>query len=625
MRKKFLFIVSIFIVTLVYFWPSKAIAVCPVHCRQQCVEECCQRVWSCRCCRRETVCNHVCSDGEDGGDGTPPTPKGPIMGVVWYDFNENTAYDAGEAWGTSSCSSNVSVGMNVNYGGSNASWGCQAGPMPYYSGAAVDKGSTQTVTLTPPNSYDCSWVTWSYTVCGNAACNSGNTTGSGTGCTATVPNISENGNHLWWKIAPIYRSISGNLGELTGGVGACNLTGTFDIPGLSTVAYQGLSTVGSSPVTGGRTGLASYNISRLYNVTNFNTVCVNGPTVSGNKVYVLKCAASSQVACTVSSGSCVSCNPNTSLRSGNVALNFGFNMYDAKKWYTSIDGDLFGANIITYVATNPQAGSGFKPNIIINRTGSTPGGFGLAETTINTQTLGTSISAKGGGATQVGIRAANRGVDSWLHSFGFKAPANAITAMVGQNNFVAGKVYKYTAAQMNTILARADMAPGSSYAITGGVAGQPNLAIIFVEDLAPTISITKRFISANPQDMLIIVSAAPISIAANLSVPNLTTFSSTSTPQIQAILVSKGSIDTNTVGQTPTYDLPIVFTGSLLSRSQLALSRSLGGYNNSLYPSEVVNYVDTTIAKIIDYEMANTTISNYTGITTFDTQWEYIQ
>jgi hypothetical protein len=549
-----------------------------------------------------------------------PPPTKALTGFVWEDLNGSGTLNTGDKYWTTaaypgaSCrTAGQSAVLNVSISGQSAaapSWSCNSGVVTYTT-PAYSAGS-RTFVLTPPNNYTCSTVSWSYRVCTNATCTTA-TSGAGTGCSATIPNYSGTfTNTLNWRVNQVTpRSIAGRV-HLTNNITTCDNSDRLNVSGLTATAYNGATSIGSASVNA-TSGV--YNINNnLFDTNAMTSVCINGNIVSGSQAYQLACVKGTNVTCTKGSGTCaVTCTPSNALALNNLGINFGFVPVSNDKWFSVIDGDIYGDSVATSVAANPLGG--FSPYIVNTQTATTVGGYGFTANTLDTDTAGTGESEKGGSAERLAVNPSYPPSDQWLNKFSFSVPENAETAVPSGNEFEEGKVYSFSVDQFNSILEE------GTYSFAGGNSNAPAAAIVYVTG-SGEVDIASNFISDNDDKTLLVITTANVNITKDPGVDTVG-YSVIGASQVDLAIITQGNINFESQYVGSTFDRPIMIYGGLMARGGINPDRNLGAINNAAYPSISVRFYPYLMELIKTYEIENATNGAYTGLTTVDVQFDY--
>jgi len=414
------------------------------------------------------------------------------------------------------------------------------------------------------------------------------------------------------------RTISGNLYE-TSNPSVCNQSASLAssvASGLNVTAFDGTTQKGS---TAGVSGNGTYSVSNLFSTDSISSLCVNGALDSATGSYQLSCVKASGITCIKGSGACaISCTPANALATTSPTLSFGFSLFGNDKWFDAIDGDIYGDGIIAYVASAPDPLAGFSPYLINTQSGSSIGGYGFSATTIDTQSTGSDVSEKGGSGQRLAVLPAYPPTDGWLNKFNFAIPSGAITSIPSNNSFEDGKVYSFSVSQFNSILNE------GSYKFERGDSFAPAVAIVYVTG-SGSININSDFVSKNNDKSLVVVTTAEINISKEAGTA-LNNYRVNEASQIDLIIIAKKDI--NFASQynenASIFDKPLMIYGSLASMGTINMNRNLGFVSNASYPATSVRFYPYLMSLIARYELENNTTGEpYTGLATFDVQFNY--
>lgn len=223
----------------------------------------------------------------------------------------------------------------------------------------------------------------------------------------------------------------------------------------------------------------------------------------------------------------------------------------------------------------------------------------------------------------------NQHDSKWLEDFTFKAPTNALNgtsdlydSVVSGVILLNSGVYDIPAAYVNSVF---DMLTGDfNYRIVGG-----NLAILYVRDVSGTLNIPKNIISTDSTRLLLIVDGS-VTIDSDIGT-NMTSLNIINEPQIEAGIIAKDKITFESIGGLITashYDKPIVVSAPLITRDDvdgIEFLRDLYHYGNDTTPAESVKAFNKYIYLLSALERTESQDNlYYTGLTTYDLDWEYI-
>jgi hypothetical protein len=177
----------------------------------------------------------------------------------------------------------------------------------------------------------------------------------------------------------------------------------------------------------------------------------------------------------------------------------------------------------------------------------------------------------------------------------FGTPSNP-TSTSNFQNLNPDNVYRFT---------------GSINANTAYTLTKDGVVVVYVIGVNPFV-INANFTSSSANRRIVFVTNSNVSIGSNVFTTNPIR---TSTPNIQAAIITSGSITLGAATSNPS----VVLEGPLAARVGLTLTRS--PYTTYTYPSEVVIYRSSLIKYLTAQERASL-ISNYTGLMTSEIIWE---
>ena len=288
-------------------------------------------------------------------------------------------------------------------------------------------------------------------------------------------------------------------------------------------------------------------------------------------------------------------------------VNLGIVPIKAQSWKSVIDGDIYASGIDVDI-------SGYSPkgeftNNLINQRQEGSGGYVFNTLDITTP-LDRIIEDKGGYTLNLGENHNDKALDL----FSFKPPDHDLVEEINtlSHDFTPGGVYKISVDDFNDS-AESDVL----YSLSSGI------AVVYV--LGDTEAVLKGSIQSLGSGRLILVIQPDLYISKDIGYDTtLSTYTIDSTPNIQAAIISKGNIifedllEDTKIGQ----DIPIMVTGPLVSKLNIDLKRDLG-FNNANYPAISVNHDQTLMCEVSQLEKEHLEYRNYTGLRTFDVQFDY--
>lgn len=331
------------------------------------------------------------------------------------------------------------------------------------------------------------------------------------------------------------------------------------------------------------------------------------------------------------------CNfdPGTPGDGATVTADVGLQKSYKRGWISIIDTDVFSSSLNVVI----PAGSTNNSNI-----DQTPFGFAkvlLNSSSNNSNTLGFAFSESlsnqpNSGSNKVyetlpdddllggygyNLKFSPNGVDhdsKWLENFTFTPPTDATDITIElPTEFAKDTVYKISADGFNSTVGTGT---GTyQYTISGG----DGIAILYVNG---DITIPKNITTASLGRLLIIVKGSvtitkdPGTIA--------TVFQMSDNPNIMAGIIASGDITVESIDglKTPTNkDIPVMLTAPLMSRTNISLQRDLYHDTNAVIPAQSVKQLNKYLYYLSALERLKSQDQIYfTGIATYDLDWEYI-
>ena len=210
----------------------------------------------------------------------------------------------------------------------------------------------------------------------------------------------------------------------------------------------------------------------------------------------------------------------------------------------------------------------------------------------------------------------------WLNNFSFDYPHSAEEAVLQDPNrdptfdflltanFQPGKVYYTESSSLQEFLNE-----GYNYCINS-----QGVSILFVNgDI--TIKNVKGFNTTCPGRLLLVVDGS-VSIEKQVGVDPLT-LRITDDPHIELGIIASGPIDFESPGDDD--DKAVMVSSPLISRTGISFSRDLGHDFNVKVPAESVKAFNKYLYLLTSLEREKSQENLYfTGVTTYDLDWEYI-
>ncbi|MBU1132806.1 hypothetical protein KKG08_00875 [Patescibacteria group bacterium] len=287
-------------------------------------------------------------------------------------------------------------------------------------------------------------------------------------------------------------------------------------------------------------------------------------------------------------------------------INLGVIPVDAISWKTVIDGDIFASGINIEIPETTPLG-GFS-SFLINSDGGA-GGYAFVKDALIS--LISKIAESQGGFAEALEDGGIIHNDVALQKFTFLPPDHPeVVNTSNLNSFENGKVYTISVSDFNSSLSSAPV----TYSLSSGMAV---LYIVGSDDVVVQNSLTSL-----GSGRLIIVTDAYVYVSKNVGYTGSVGFDITSNPNIEAAILTSKDITFESEGTNPGTDNPIMVLGPLVSAQIIHLGRDLGVLN-ARYPAIAVAHDQSLMCKIGKVEKDHQDYTNYTGLRTFDIQFDY--
>ena len=288
-------------------------------------------------------------------------------------------------------------------------------------------------------------------------------------------------------------------------------------------------------------------------------------------------------------------------------VNLGVVAIEAEAWKTVIDGDIFAGGIGIEVPDREPLGD-FSA-FLVNSDGGA-GGFVLAKGMMTTDSEKITETEDGGYAQQLNEGGLSHN-DIALYGFTFLPPDHEeVDEISSIDSFTDGSVYKISVDDFNSSLESGDV----SYGLDSG------FAVLYITG-SDDVVFENSLISSG-SGRLIIVTDSDVMISKNVGFEGATGYEIGATPNIQASIIASKDITFETEDTDPGTDDPVMVLGPLVSKQTINLSRDLGVLNAS-YPAISVKHDQTLMCELSELEKSKTDFINYTGLRTFDIQFDY--
>ena len=288
-------------------------------------------------------------------------------------------------------------------------------------------------------------------------------------------------------------------------------------------------------------------------------------------------------------------------------------------WITALDGDVFSEDIGMSTPAAPANGFG---SYLINHLSDGSGGYAFANNMITLAPV--NVSKNGGFAgnlmhpdftNQNKVQKSHNDIS--VEEFDFRAPnreyVKGIDSPEDFSSLENGGIYTISAETFN------DMLSASSAPLTYSVADS-GVAIVYVQDDQGELAFQRGFVPSN-NGRLLIIADSNVTFTKNVGFSTISEYTPTATPLVVAGIVSSGDIIFESTADVST-ELPILVQGPLVAKGTIQVPRNLGD-NNGLYPAVSVLYSPRYLTKLTQIERSHD-VQNYTGSSTFDVQFDYL-
>ena len=324
-----------------------------------------------------------------------------------------------------------------------------------------------------------------------------------------------------------------------------------------------------------------------------------------------------------------------------INLNIGLQTIYKKGWVSAIDADVFADRLNVIVPDGPTNNSssgqifqGFAKTLInssFNNSNYLGFIFSQSANRSNPDILrgcpnkkgfetNTSCNTEYGGYAYDLKNFDQEHKSIWLENFDFSPPSSAETLNSLPTTFGAGKIYQISSDKFNGRLGS-----GSDYSYTITSSGGEGIAILYVNgnsEINVNINIT------NPsKGRLLLVINGSLTVGSNVGT-NITSFQMSGNPNIMAGIIAKDQITFQSRGGSispSNFDKPIMVSAPLVSRAEISFKRDLYHDNNAVIPAESAKFFGKYLYYISSLEREkSSSYLYYTGVSTYDLDWEYI-
>jgi len=209
----------------------------------------------------------------------------------------------------------------------------------------------------------------------------------------------------------------------------------------------------------------------------------------------------------------------------------------------------------------------------------------------------------------------------WLENFDFSPPSSAKTLNDNlPNTFVAGGVY-----QISSDIFNERLGSGSDYSYTITSSGGEGIAILYVNGNSE-INVNINTTSTSKGRLLLVINGS-LTIGSNVGT-SISSFQMSGNPNIMAGIIAKDQITFQSRGGSispSNFDKPVMVSAPLVSRAGISFKRDLYHDNNAVIPAESAKFFGKYLYYISNLEREkSSSYLYYTGVSTYDLDWEYI-
>jgi hypothetical protein len=565
--------------------------------------------------------------------------------MIWSDDNNNGNRDLNEIWRgtqsftcyTSKLHTKFSMSITGESGNQIGDWWCHNTYGSYYKTPEpnpVEPETTKSVTLSSiPLGYK--FVSWQYITQESG----GSVVREGSGSSATnLPMPSSGWVNVHWELAQKKYNLKLKIREIppeesaTHSLCSSSEFDTFDVmPGASVTIKN---SDGSTTLCSGTSNNNGEFTCSIW--THQGKILIEvRKDVGGNvpETYTMKCP-------TVGSYSYEPSPPPT--EGTTITLdNIGLQTIYKKGWVSAIDADVFADRLNVIVPDGPTNNSssgqifqGFAKTLInssFNNSNYLGFIFSQSNNRSNPDILrgcpnkkgfetNTSCNTEYGGYAYDLMHFGQEHKSIWLENFDFSPPSSAETLNSLPTNFGAGKVYQISSDKFNGRLGS-----GSDYSYTIISGGGEGIAILYVNGNSE-INVNINTTSTSKGRLLLVINGS-LTIGSNVGT-SISSFQMSSNPNIMAGIIAKDQITFQSKGGSispSNFDKPVMVSAPLVSRAGISFKRDLYHDNNAVIPAESAKFFGKYLYYISSLEREkSSSYLYYTGVSTYDLDWEYI-
>jgi hypothetical protein len=206
----------------------------------------------------------------------------------------------------------------------------------------------------------------------------------------------------------------------------------------------------------------------------------------------------------------------------------------------------------------------------------------------------------------------------WLEKFSFNPPSSAMPIKDLPKVLTSASVYKIEADSHTGKLE----IPNTGYNYT--IEGDKGPVIIYVDG---NLDIKGSITTTSNQRILFVVNGQ-VDVSSSVGTPAIS-FNMSQNPNVMAGILANGRIsinkDPNRDISAGKVDIPVMLSAPLVSKTDISFQRDLGHQNNATMPGQSVKQYNKFLYEIAKLEREKGFDDLYfTGVTTFDLDWEYI-
>ncbi len=550
-----------------------------------------------------------------------------VEGNIWSDDNGNTVKDNFEKWRDSTylsgCSTpKVHPSFTLNYTGEAGNqikgWWCHVTAGAYYRGstgvaANIEPGQSHTFTLSNwPDGYKPK--SWVYNHPGYSI--SGNWSGFGSFSTSSIIMPTSGWTNVHWELQQQTYNLTIKV---------------KDIPPETLVEYSGDSCTLDLSVLDNLSDatviISSATGAELCNKTtdsNGEVTCDIWVNQGDLNITVRKRVNDEEVIRTYSmvcpSKGSYPYNPGVVADGDSKTELVGLKESYKESWVSAVDSDIFAKEVNVVVPLGTGSNPAGFVKALLNSYDNITGGFVFSKDQItnpheDTLDEGTTYNLLfeddlGGRAENLDSGGSNHN-SKWLESFTFEAPNGATEISDLNTSLNSGVIYKSSG--ITTL--------PNTYTLSG-----TGVAVLYIDN---DLTINNNFTTSSSGRLLLVVNGS-VTISKDVGT-DVGSFNLSQDPNIEAGIIASGKIEFESIGGSITensHDDPIMVSAPLITRDLtdgIIFSRDLYHDNNATMPAESAKAFNKYLYLLTSLEREKSQDNLYfTGLTTYDLDWEYI-